>query len=415
MAVTQNEERARKISTNLAAQLATLVNGLYRGTYSKFTTPILFKNTDDGLTTMYYEVHPDAPDLNSPPYITNKSDNLIISRVTPTQRYQAKLTGTATVLPGDRLLTDLKRRITKDLRNAWCEEKQQAMETSADTLRKPMLLYKWERLKKKIKYPCYAQPKHDGIRGMYDGSTFKLYSRSGKVVDLPHITEALKDFGACSLDGEICFDDFTVPLPEVMEAISRKDENLKFMVFDNIFMHDKPFQHRFVNRLKGWFEPDGLSSVEHIRIVMTKELWNEHEVDAYYEAATQAGMEGIIIRNADSPYEFGRRTRFTLKYKLEYLETFAIEGYQVVPHPDGDLMQFICTFNGKQFEVVPAWKHRERRECLAELQRQGLFPDQQLEKLADMSIEYRGITPDGKPYHAVGKTKWKDIMEEMNA
>lgn len=408
MAVTQDEERANKISKDMIMDIEMKVDGLYKGAYGKLRTKTLYKNTDDGLSTTYYEVHPDAWKDHNVPYIPDRSEDLIITRVTSTQRYQSKLTGTATKKPGDRLATDLKRRITKDLRNAWCENEQDAMNTSADSLQKPMLLYKWQKQKKKIKYPCFVQPKHDGVRAIYDGLLCKFYSRSGKVIDLPHLTEALRKYGSCSLDGEICFDDFTVPLPEVIEAISRKDTNLRFHVFDNIEMNDKPFVDRFVRRLKGWFEEDSLSSVDGIRITKTMALNSEAQVDAYYEEATQAGMEGIVVRNADSPYEFGRRTMYTLKYKFEILAYFDIEGYQVIPHPEGDLMQFICkTAEGKQFEVVPAWTHNERRQCREYLELLGYTPK------IPLKVEYRGITPDGIPYHAVGKTKFNQLMEDM--
>jgi ATP-dependent DNA ligase len=208
------------------------------------------------------------------------------------------------------------------------------MKTTASTLKKPMLLYKWEKQKKKIKYPCYVQPKYDGIRATWDRSTGKLYSRSGKVIEMPHITDSLKAFNALSLDAELCFEDFTVPLPEVIQAISRKDTDLKLMVFDNLQAHDEPFCKRFVSRVEGWFREDGIAHLDPIQIVATTLVHSEAEVDAYYEAATQGGMEGIIIRNADSPYQFGRRTMHTLKYKMEYEDYFQIDGYQRIPHPD---------------------------------------------------------------------------------
>jgi ATP-dependent DNA ligase len=416
MAVTQDEERAAKISAEFVIDIRDKIEDLYAGKYNKFRTRSLFKNRGGILDSTYYEISP--PVGHPVTERVNRKDSLYITRVTNGQKYVSKLTGTATKSPGDRLFTDLKRRLTKDLRNAWCENQQNAFNVSKESLKKPMLLSKWEKQKKKIAYPCYVQPKHDGIRAMYDGNNCKLYSRSGKVVMLPHITNALKAFGACSLDGEICFDDFTVPLPEVMEAISRQDQDLKFMVFDNLGMHQLTFEERFINRVKGWFEPGGLASIDNIRITDTLLMDDESQIDEYYERATQAGMEGVVIRNVDSPYQFGKRTMFTLKYKLEYEEKFLVEGYQRIPHPEGDLIQFVCTFNGKHFEVVPAWKHRERRECLRALDGDAPLREPNvtymIPNLPSMLIEYRGITPDGKPYHAVGKTNWKTFKKELS-
>lgn len=422
MAVTQDEERASKISDHLAARLEMMV-GQFKDkairaqglSCTSFQTQNFYKKQKDGTIKMCrYLV---SPQHKGDDILT--ADGIRIDRISGAQTYASILSGTKTKKPIDRLLTELKKRITKDLRDAWCETEEQAMVTSADTLKKPMKLYKWEKQKKKITYPCYAQPKHDGIRAIYDNG--KFYSRSGKVVLLPHLTDALEEFGAVSLDGEIAYDDFTVPLPEVIEGISRQDKNLKYHVFDNIHKYDPDkfapdFEERFVSKVNGWFSQDGLATLPGIRICATHEFDSEEEIDAYYEEATQSGMEGIVVRNADSPYEYGRRTMFTLKYKLEYEEVFKVEGYQPVAHPEGNLIQFVCTFNGHQFEVVPAWTHNHRRECLRYFDGEGRTPGVtiMMGNLPPMLIEYRGITPAGKPYHAVGKTKWMEYKKGLD-
>ena len=75
-------------------------------------------------------------------------------------------------------------------------------------LLKPMLAQSYDKHKKKLLYPCYAQPKLDGIRCLARrrGDVVTLYSRKGKVLDLvPHINEALLEVlndGQCA-DGEL--------------------------------------------------------------------------------------------------------------------------------------------------------------------------------------------------------------------
>ena len=57
-------------------------------------------------------------------------------------------------------------------------------------LLKPMLAQSYDKHKKKLLYPCYAQPKLDGIRCLArrQGDVVTLYSRKGKILDLvPHI------------------------------------------------------------------------------------------------------------------------------------------------------------------------------------------------------------------------------------
>lgn len=410
MAVTQDEERAAKISSGLKDALA-LQCKHYRndninapwGKTPSFQTRHLYKfnSTSGVMETLKWHVHA-SPD-----------GNIRCDRVQGGKSYASLVTGTKNLAPIDRLYNELVKRYTKALRNAWCETVGEATTTNATTLKKPMLLHKWDKHKQKIKYPCYVQPKHDGIRAIYDGDAGKLFSRSGKVILLPHITDNLKAFDAPSLDGEIAFDDWTVPLPEVVHAVSAQDRNLKFIAFDCLDEEtlDAGFEVRFVSKVTQWFEGSGLAHVDGLRICQTEKLDSEEAVHAYYQDAVAAKMEGIVVRNIDSPMDFGRRTMLTLKYKLEYEEEFLVEGYQVVPHPDGDLVQFICTTLGKQFEVVPAWTHNERRACLSKMA--SIYrADAHIGGLPSILIEYRGTTKDGIPYHAVGKTKWKDFAKK---
>ena len=73
---------------------------------------------------------------------------------------------------------------------------------------KPMLAQSYDKHKKKLVYPCYTQPKLDGIRCLARrrGDVVTLYSRKGKVLELvPHINEALLSLledGQCA-DGEL--------------------------------------------------------------------------------------------------------------------------------------------------------------------------------------------------------------------
>ena len=72
---------------------------------------------------------------------------------------------------------------------------------------RPMLAQTYEKRKQHINYPCYVQPKLDGIRciAYRDGNEIKLMSRTGKEFPhLEHIREALDKLNLTGfLDGEL--------------------------------------------------------------------------------------------------------------------------------------------------------------------------------------------------------------------
>jgi ATP-dependent DNA ligase len=403
MALTQNEERADKISAKMSQEIDEGVAALKSGKSHTFHTGALYKERD-GLATSSIKVNYDK-----------ESDRVLIVRTVvnpnkPPQDYTSAIQGTKTKLPIDCLATKLKSKITKKLRDAWSETPLGAKVNTADTLKKPMLLHKWEKQKKKIQYPCIMQPKKDGIRGMYDSTTGKLYSRSGKVVLLPHITDQLNARDLPSLDGEICYEDHNVPLPEVIHGIAHADTKLRFYAFDVV--RPGSYKDRFIGECIDLVESVG--DAPSVEIIASRIATCEAEVDAYYKECADAGMEGIVVRNVESEYKYGGRSMEVLKYKVEFEGTYAVLGVSPVPHPEGDLMMFICKTAawGHTFEVTPAWKHEERRKFKLEWDKQVKLKGNPLvSNGAQILVEYRSISADKKPLHAVGKTKYKDMVK----
>jgi DNA ligase-1 len=400
MGLTTDEERAQTISDSMETELQAGFELFRAGNATKWVTPVIYKNRG-GIAESWITIQ-----WNSKDESTLLMTRTVVNPGKIAQDYVSVIKPTKTKTAMDRALTDVKKRITKKLRDAWCEDREDAKTTSAASLVKPMLLYKWEKQKHQIKYPAIMSVKADGVRAIYDDG--KLYSRSGKVYDLPHISAECKrflDLGIERLDGEICFEDPTVPLPEVIHAIAHGDPNLKFHIFDVI--SGGSYEGRFLKNVS-IFKPL-LEDLPSLRLINMKVAKSEAEVDAWYEACAQAGMEGIVVRNLDSTYEFGKRVRNVLKYKVEYEDTYTITGYQRIEHPEGDLVMFECkTPDGRVFEVTPAWKHEERRKMfhLLEERRAASILMPNLETL----VEFRGLTEDNIPYHAVGKTKFKDLM-----
>jgi DNA ligase-1 len=100
--------------------------------------------------------------------------------------------------------------------------------------------------------------------------------------------------------------------------ISRQEvfDKLKFYMFDGIKQDqfDEPFGMRYINNVNKWSKlfPDLIEEVKHVVVN------NPEEVQSYFEEALEKGMEGLILRNPDSSYKFGRATiRENNIYKLK--------------------------------------------------------------------------------------------------
>ena len=136
-----------------------------------------------------------------------------------------------------------------------------------DNLLKPMLAQSFEKHGKKLRYPCFTQPKLDGIRCLArrTGDTVTLYSRKGKVLDLvPHINEALLGLledGDCA-DGELYT--YGWDFQRIVSAIKKTSEDtpgIQYWIYDlpNMKDKDQPFSERF-----SWNNRNRILSLIHI-------------------------------------------------------------------------------------------------------------------------------------------------------
>ena len=104
----------------------------------------------------------------------------------------------------------------------------------------PMLAHDYNKRKHDIVYPCYAQPKIDGVRMMLvkTHGKIQMISRTGKSISLPHIETQFKNVPEdIWFDGEI----FTFELPfEEITGLFKTQKNpdmekivkLQFHIFD---------------------------------------------------------------------------------------------------------------------------------------------------------------------------------------
>lgn len=154
----------------------------------------------------------------------------------------------------------------------------------------------------KLRYPVYASPKLDGVRGFnYEGV---IYSRNLKPLANTLLQEAFGTSRYLGLDGEFIAGEPTHPkvfsnTASVVGSGSKPIDSVKFWVFDNIDCNPAtPY----------WKRLQGLQEDERMQLVPLVLIGNETELLAYEEQQLELGYEGLILRDPEGRYKYGRST-----------------------------------------------------------------------------------------------------------
>jgi ATP-dependent DNA ligase len=226
----------------------------------------------------------------------------------------------------------------------------------------PMLAKDYNKEKKKITFPCYVQPKLDGMRALGKNGG-PIMSRKGKLIDtMSHIQKSLDSLLIIDmLDGELYAHGKT--FQENMRIIKKyrkgETENVKYHVYDMVYPNTN-FSDRYA-LLKSIIE-DELSL--NIELVPTYKVNNEEDIKIYHSQFLAEGYEGTMIRWGEDGYKVNGRSSNLLKYK-----DFIDEVYEVVDivpstkNPEQGVVH--CKLpDGRTFGCGMRFSHKEREEIL---------------------------------------------------
>ena len=271
------------------------------------------------------------------------------------------------------------------------------------TIRKyyPMLAHRYNEKKGDIKFPCFVQPKLDGVRCVVVGN--KLYSRNGnRFPVLPHIENELKLYNKNNLilDGELFTDD--INFEKIVGLVkkykkSEEDEKNSLKIYLNVFDYidsKLPFNKRLIN-LNQFFEKN--KNMKYIKQVKTEECPQEKNIEEFLEKYTKEKYEGLIIRNKSGLYEENTRSVHLQKLKKFIDEEFEIIDYTM---PDqgkevGCVIWICKTKEGKQFSVRPSGNYQERKKLYREAKKY-------IGKM--LTVRYQELTNGHVPRFPVGVT-----------
>lgn len=154
----------------------------------------------------------------------------------------------------------------------------------------------------KHKLPCFASPKLDGIRAL--GVPGQLLSRTLKPIPNAFVQSLFSNLNG--LDGELIVgapnhpNVMQITSSGVMKRTGKPD--VTFYVFDRWDLPKEDFAQRFQRieaRIAGF-----------ARVKMLEQVWirTAEELDAYEAKCLAEGYEGIITRDPNRKYKFGRST-----------------------------------------------------------------------------------------------------------
>jgi DNA ligase-1 len=230
-------------------------------------------------------------------------------------------------------------------------------------------------------FPCFVQPKLDGIRCICYLNNTKdkvlAQSRTGNFfTSLSHITDSL--FTSLSnyqiniiLDGELYTNE--IPFEELVGLVKQKKikQNeahkyfiIKYHVYD-IIIKDTPYTNR--NQILQNFINNSNTNNEYLCFVKTEEVNNLDEfTKKFHNYVNEDGYEGIMIRSKDGHYVCNYRSSNLLKYK-EFMESeYKIVGFDEATGRDSGTVIWKCvTTNGDIFNVRPRGSIKERRNLFS--------------------------------------------------
>ena len=287
--------------------------------------------------------------------------------------------------------------------------------------------------KKVIKFPCFVQPKLDGLRCVSYATRSAndlvvcLQSRTGAFfTGLPHIAAALRPYLSqhpnIVIDGELYTDQ--MPFEELAGLIKKKKitaadverlKKVKYHVYD-IYDHqryDMPFAERIgllaaAVRRCGCVANDTHAAAAAGRIlrsdteaaavvvlVRTEKIAVLSEFRQLFAEFVESGYEGIMLRNAAGVYRANYRSNDLQKYK-EFME----DEYRIIDFTQGEgrdagAVIWVCeTADGKEFTVRPRGTMEQRR---------AWFNEGASYIGKNVTVIYQELTEEGKPRFPVGK------------
>lgn len=262
--------------------------------------------------------------------------------------------------------------------------------------------------KPKIKFPCFIQPKINGVRAIldWDDALNKAVFRSKSGLNyktVSHITDKLTkdhfytEYEGQKLkliyDGELYIPDtILADINSAVKAVSLLSSTLQYHIFDLAVPNIKQ-----VNRLHILCEMrDNIFNVEKIVFVETQTATSHSTVETFHRMYKDMGYEGTIARDVNAVYKFGQRPATMTKLKDRMSSEFIIVDV-IDSSKNPGIGIFVCRNdrNNQLFKVNPEGSNDIKREYFYN-------KSNYIGKLLTVEFYERTDKPKELPFHAVG-------------
>ena len=277
----------------------------------------------------------------------------------------------------------------------------------AETKIFPMLAHVYDpksktKVKNPIVYPCFVQPKLDGLRCLIylSGNKIVTQSRTGGIfTTMDHITSGLTPFfkawPAVILDGELYTNKY--PFEELVGLIKRKHvdasdlpkiHQVHFHIYDIISLEGYAERRHFILTNQRLFPAT-------FEIVKTEEASTVEDFKTKFTEYVQEGYEGIMLRNKKGPY-VSNRSHDLQKYKEFEEDEFVIVGFREAEGRDSGTVIWRCaTKTGDEFDCRPVGSVEHRKD---------LFQNARSNIGKLLTIKYQELSEKGIPRFLSGKS-----------
>lgn len=259
----------------------------------------------------------------------------------------------------------------------------------------PMLAHEYEKHKKHIVFPCFVQPKLDGVRmvAKMKNNDIMFYTRMGKpMYGMDHIrneilkNELMKENDIW--DGELFSKDMTF---DEISGYCRNQKHSNLSIKPEFWVFDSYSKNNYIER-KPLFE--AYHTLKYIREVYCHEVNSEEEAKSYLDYFIQDGYEGIMFRNKEGSYEQNTRSYHLQKWKLFQDAEFQIIDIVEGKGLDQETGVFVCsTKDNNSFQVRCEGTKESRKEYL-------LNKTKYIGKY--VTVKYQELTKNGIPRFPVG-------------
>lgn len=292
---------------------------------------------------------------------------------------------------------------TLEAQSDWNKKKDQGyVENTADLASvkiRPMLAHDYTKQGAKIKFPCFIQPKLNGVRCLVERheNGVSFWSRNGKSFPVLEQHKALvKELGDLMrvgdwLDGEIYVHGWRFQhIVSALTAFSKETTHLQYHVYD-VVDRNKQFGARFESNLPRIERLE----LKHVVAVKTTVCGLAADVSRHQQRYVAEGYEGLMLRNKAGMYVPNYRS-----YDLQKYKTFIDEEFEIVGATYDVEGGVIWTCSSKYadpfdnlFNVRPMGTLTQRKKMWAECTK--YFGKQ-------LTVKYQELSVDGMPIFPVG-------------